>query len=145
MNLTKSVQGMTIEEGVRRLTTFLHEELPSPIMDEALAIMLRYTRQRFLNTTAPDGTKWERSGAAIKREEVGRGGDTLFDTGRLFHSIQVLNNQNGTGEIYTDVPYAAKHQNGEPPMPKREFIGIGPEEAIITAIITRRLQEISNG
>lgn len=138
-------QENVIEAGIRRLQVFMQEDVPSSVMDEALAILLSYTRKRFLNETAPDGSKWQRSFAAIKREETGRGGGTLFDTGRLFHSIQILNMKNNTGQIYTDVPYARKHQDGEPPMPARQFIGIGEEFEVISAMIRDRMEKASNG
>lgn len=130
---------------VVRLRVFLRQELPNEVMDEALAILLSNTRRRFLAQTSPEGDKWPESWAARGREKSGRGGGTLFDTGRLFHSIQALNHKNGMGEIYTDVPYGQKHQDGTDGMVMRRFLGMGPESRLIEMLIQRRLQEAANG
>lgn len=59
------------------------------VLDQAGAIILARIRQRFLIQQAPDGSTWPESQAAKDRKASGRDGGTLFDTGTLFHSIQL--------------------------------------------------------
>lgn len=95
----------------------------SDVLDEAGALLLSRTRARFLKQLDPERAPWIPSQASIKREKSGRGGGTLFDTGRLFHSIQLFGSGGDERSIGTDVPYAAKHQLGEGTI-KRQFLGI---------------------
>lgn len=101
----------------------------SGILDEVSAALLAKTRERFLKQVDPDGVPWVPSFAAIRRALHGSGGGTLFDTGRLFHSIQLYLIDENTRAIGTDVPYASKHQNGEDGMVKRVFLGFGEEDS----------------
>ncbi len=92
-------------------------------IQQAGAVLLNRIRTRFLDETSPDGQRWPTSNAAVRRRQSGRGGGTLFDTGRLFHSIQVGKPQNGEVRIFTDVEYAPIHNEGRGIQEKREFMG----------------------
>lgn len=109
------------------------------ILDIAGAIMLNRIRTRFLRQEDTFGTPWIESRAAKRRKASGRGGGTLFDTGRLFHSISLIRSAPNERRITTDVEYAAKHQFGLEGQVKREFLGISGEDAlvILSAINTR--------
>lgn len=98
------------------------------MLDEVTAALLARIRERFLRQVDPDNVPWVPSFAAIRRALHGRGGGTLFDTGRLFHSIQAYLVDENTRAIGTDVPYASKHQNGEDGMVRRVFLGFGDED-----------------
>lgn len=104
------------------------------ITDAVGATVLDRIRKRFLAQTDPDGKAWIPSFAAIRRQDEGRGGGTLFDTGALFHSIQFARKSSTVGEISTDVPYARKHQFGEGVI-QREFMGVNRDDADAAAII----------
>lgn len=99
---------------------------------EATAILLSRIRARFLSATDADGTAWPVSYAAKHRAKSGRGGKTLFDTGNLFHSIQLYSVSPTERSIGTDLDYGAKHQLGLEGNPVREFLGFNEEDADIT-------------
>lgn len=103
----------------------------SGIVDEIAAAMLARTRARFLQQVSPDGVPWIPSFAAIRRALHGDGGGTLYDTGRLFHSIQLYLVDDNTRAIGTDVDYAPKHQFGTDGMVKREFLGFGDDDVAL--------------
>lgn len=124
----------------------LQAALTSPyILDEAAASLLARTRQRFLAQTDPDGIPWTPSIAALLRAKRGRGGGTLFDTGRLFHSIQLYATGENSREIGSDVPYGVHHQFGTDHMVKREFLGISEDDTdVMVAIVSKRILEVLN-
>jgi phage virion morphogenesis protein len=105
------------------------------ITDAVGATVLDRIRKRFLAQTDPDGKAWVPSFAAIHRQESGRGGGTLFDTGALFHSIQFARKSSTLGEISTDVPYARQHHFGVQGQLERPFMGVSEEDADAAAII----------
>lgn len=107
------------------------------ILDEITAALLARTRVRFLQQVDPDGVPWVPSFASIRRARAGRGGGTLFDTGRLFHSIQAFMIDENTRSIGTDVEYAPKHQFGLDGMLKRVFLGFGQDDYTIAQKITQ--------
>lgn len=115
------------------------------IFGEPLLIQLSITRARFLAQTAPDGSIWLESAAAKRRRATGRGGGTLFDTGRLFHSLQAtidrVTQDSIEGSVGTDVPYSKKHQEGVPntPIVKREFLGWAEKDVEIAFL------QVTNG
>ena len=125
MRLSISVQG--IDELLAKLSDGTVQKGTEHAHEEALALLLNRTRQRFLDQVAPDGTHWEPSYAAFLRSFNGRGGGTLFDTGTLFHSIQLYSISPTEGAIGTDVAYAKYHQFGEGDM-HREFLGFSEED-----------------
>lgn len=102
------------------------------ILDAAGAFVLNQIKTRFLRQEATDGTTWEVSEAAKKRQSGGIGGGTLFASGDLFNDIELSRGGPGVRIISTDLPYAAQHQFGLEvdgvKFPKREFLGISPED-----------------
>jgi phage virion morphogenesis protein len=102
------------------------------VLDVAGAFILNQIKTRFLRQEATDGTTWEVSQAAKKRQSGGIGGGTLFDTGDLFNSIELSRGGPGVRIISTNLPYAAQHQFGLEvdgfKFPKREFLGISEED-----------------
>lgn len=112
---------------------------PTIPLDQAAALLLHRMRARFLAQTAPGGWKWKRSRAAEIREQEGRGGDTLFDTGNLFRSIQLsIDPTDPMARIIgTDVKYAPFHQEGKGDM-FRPFIGFNEEDQDIAFRVLAR-------
>ncbi|MGI4991065.1 phage virion morphogenesis protein (plasmid) [Halobacteriovorax sp. GFR7] len=106
-----------------RLLVKVNKQLDADkVADDAVAIILSRIRKRFLNQTAPDGSRWPISKAAIMREETGRGGGTLYDSGDLFRSIQAVKRGRGIRAIQTDKDYAIKHHRGLDGMVARPFL-----------------------
>jgi phage gpG-like protein len=92
-------------------------------LDKSAAAILNKLRASFLAETDPEGTAWVPSKAGARRRAKG-GTGTLFDTGRLFRSIQLHKTDRGVREIGTDVSYGVKHQQGVDGQVKRVFLGI---------------------
>lgn len=113
-------------------------------MAEATGLMLNRVRARFLKQEDATGKAWEPSFAAFRRSfGIGKkGGGTLFDTGNLFHSIQVYKAVNPMQyAIGTDVPYGKHHQFGEGKLPVREFLGWNQADAnLARAVLVRRIK-----
>lgn len=126
-----------LEATTAKLKAFIEAVDVPGILDEVTAAMLARTRARFLQQVDPEGTPWIPSIASIRRARVGRGGGTLFDTGRLFHSIQAFLIDENTRSIGTDVPYAPKHQFGLDGMVKREFLGFSAADITLAQQITQ--------
>lgn len=80
------------------------------LADEATAVILNRIRTRFLGEQGPKGP-WPPSKAGLKRRAAG-GTGTLFNTGRLFHSMQAVRIGEGGRSIQTDVPYAKHAEAG---------------------------------
>jgi phage virion morphogenesis protein len=131
-----TVQG---QAGLERTLNDLSKALVvRDILDEASAVLLGRIRQRFLDETDPDGVAWIPSRASRLRA----GGGTLFDTGRLFHSIQLFSVDEESRAIGTNVPYAPFHQFGTRTLPRRQFLGFSDEDAtIVEGLIIKRVQE----
>lgn len=117
------------------------------VLDDAGAALLNRQKQRFLEQVAPDESPWWPSKAAAERQRTGRDGGTLFDTGTLFHSIQL--NSTGPGEraISTDVPYAKFHQFGtSQPHSLRQFLGFNDEDTnVFKKIVEDAISEVTGG
>lgn len=116
---------------------------------EAGAVLLNRLRSRFLRQVDPNGIAWEPSYAAFLRSfglggHGGRsGGGTLFDTGNLFHSIQLYSVSPFEESIATDVYYGVFHNEGTATLPKREFMGFGDEdEEVALRVLLQKLEEI---
>lgn len=125
------------------------------LLDDAAAIILNRTRTRFRDMETPDGKRWPPSRAAQLRK-VGKftnsgegrkvtGGQTLFASGRLFHSLAVFRRQKGERGLGTNVPYGVFHQRGTSRLPQREFLGFSKDdlrtvEDLIVTRITRALE-----
>ena len=88
------------------------EQFINAALDQSAASILSALRKTFLEEKSPDGTPWVPSKAGEDRKASGRGGGTLFDTGRLFQSIQLYTTGPNERLIGTDVPYADKLQLG---------------------------------
>lgn len=115
------------------------------VLTEAGAILLNRVRTRFLAETDPAGMKWQKSAAARKRSQ-GKGGGTLFDTGRLFRSITLKKPKPLERVIFTDVPYAAAHQLGRGRLPQRAFLGFSAGDiTVIERLVNARVQEALRG
>lgn len=113
---------------------------PVEILDEAGAVLLNRIRTRFLSQLDPDNQKWPISFAAILRARTGRGGGTLFDTGTLFHSIQLFADGPNQRSIGTDVSYGVKHQLGLEGLPQRKFLGFSEEDQFVAnQLVLKRL------
>jgi phage gpG-like protein len=112
-------------------------------LDEATALILNRIRSRFLSQDSAEGVAWEPSYAAFYRSMTGRGGGTLFDTGKLFHSIQLFSVSPTENAIGTDIPYAIFHQFGTVNLPVREFLAFNQEdEDLAYAVLSKKLKEI---
>jgi len=105
-------------------------------VDEAGALIFNRIKKRFLAQESPEGVAWEPSYAAFRRsfgigrrgQRVKSGGGTLFDTGTLFHSIQLFSVDPLERAIGTDVFYAPFHNFGTDTLPQREFLGFGESD-----------------
>lgn len=130
---------VTGQEDVQAAFDSLEEALnPVQILDESAALLLHRIRTRFLAQVDPDGIPWKPSMAARIRASKGRGGGTLFNTGRMFHSIQVYKEGFDSRAIGTDVPYAAKHQFGLDGMVVRRFMGFGNEDVVLVEQLIKK-------
>lgn len=146
---------MKIEVGVSRddfsgtAKALLAALEPDEILDEASTIILNRIRTRFLAEQGPD-SKWVPSKAAMIRRGGGftwsngrkwTGTGTLFASGRLFHSIQVVRGASDERSFLTDVPYAKYHQFGKGDM-ARPFLGFNKEDiSVVESLIKRRVSE----
>jgi len=148
--LSVTVSGQpALEKSIKGLADALDT---TKILDEGAAVIYNRMRARFLIEQAPDGTKWPPSQAALRRARSGRGGGTLFDTGRLFRSIQLYAEGPTTRAIGTNVtspqgfPYAEKHQFGIG-FPQRQFLGFAAEDLDMMSrvIINRIIRGLQQG
>jgi phage gpG-like protein len=114
------------EEGIRE------------ILDRSIAVVFRNNKKRFLAQEDPDGKAWPESMAAKRRRTdvskggEGRDGGTLFNTGDLFHSLEVRTEGRNGRVLYTDIPYARRHQEGTDGMIERKFLGFGDDDITMT-------------
>jgi len=117
------------------------EKASERALDESAAAILNRLRTGYLQETDPFGKPWIPSLAGAKRRARGRG-FTLFDTGRLFHSIQLYRTAPGERLIGTDVPYAGWLNFGTSKMVARPFLAVTEEHVQLSlAIYTFRLSE----
>lgn len=131
-----SIQGQ--EELERKLTLLTGALDTVAILDEAGAVLFQRIKRRFLDQEDPDGQAWIPSKASRKRS----GGGTLYDTGRLFHSIQLYADGENSRAIGTNVPYAGYHNFGTSRLPRRQFLGFGDEDAtVVERLIIKRVTE----
>lgn len=115
------------------------------ILDESAALLLNRIRTRYLSEQAPDGTKWVQSMAARRRAKASRGGGTLYDTGRLYQSIQLANRPPDGRIIGTDVFYAGFVNYGTVKLPPRIFMGISDGDIdLIDRLIIKRIQKVTH-
>lgn len=111
------------------------------IADDAAAIILSRIRKRFLQQLSPELEKWKPSFASIQRQRSGRGGGTLFDSGRLFHSIQAVKRGEGVRGIQTDVGYGIDHHYGRNGQLQRRFLDTNDDDMqFITDMVIQRVK-----
>lgn len=135
MTITISVKGLAeLEASLKRVAATLEPEL---YLDQGAALLLNNIRARFLQNVDPDGEPWKPSKAAIKR-----GGMTLFDTGRLFRSLQLYADEPNSRAIGTDVPYAHYHNFGVGGQERRTFMGFSDDDSkVVTRLIIKRIKD----
>ena len=121
------------------------------IAEDLATLLLGRIRRRFLNQLNPDGSRWEETTAAGIRLSGGytrakggtyapggkkTGGNTLFSSGNLFHSITLVNRGLGAYAVQSDVSYAKYWQND-----KYTIIGTteGEVDKFLKAIFNRIL------
>jgi len=138
--LTFSVQGQpTLEKVISALNDKLDLTL---ILDEAAALMYARNRARFLQQVDPDNVAWLPSKASLIRARRGRGGGTLYNTGKLFNSIQLYRVGEDSRAIGTDVPYGRFNQIGTIKIQARQFLGFGVEDIKLAhSLVLKRLTE----
>jgi phage gpG-like protein len=121
----------------------LIEKEAAEAISEGAALLFNRIRTRYLQQVDPDGIPWQPSEAALMRKKQGRGGGTLFDTGTLFHSIQLYSISPLEMQIGTDVPYGIYHQEGTIHLPVRQFLGFSLEDAdLMNDVMIRRIEEL---
>lgn len=118
------------------------------ILDQGAALLFNRMRTRFLKETDPTGEKWIPSKAALRRARSGRGGGTLYDTGKLFRSIQLYADGENSRAIGTNVTspkgyaYGVTHQFGLYGFPVRQFLGFGDSDVkLMTDFIIKRISD----
>lgn len=110
-------------------------------LDMGAAAVLQRIRTNYQAERGPDGTPWVPSKAGKRRKAKGTG-QTLFDTGNLFHSIQLYRPADNERAIGTDVEYAPRHQLGKGDM-YRPFLGLTDEDRLLVeSIFTKKLKTI---
>ena len=144
MQLAIQIQGHAeLEALLSKLDNFLSG---THLLDESAAILLNRTRTRFLQEKDPDDVHWIPSIAGLLRKGSRRGGGTLFDTGTLFHSIQLYKDSDDTRSIGSDVPYGLTHQLGLRNLPRRQFLGISDDDTKIMVLhIRSRIEAALHG
>lgn len=107
------------------------------LLDDIGAILLNRIRTRFLQQLDTDGEKWPVSEASRNRTS----GGTLFDTGNLFHSIELQRAGPNARIINTDVEYAHDLHFGTSILPRREFIGASDDDIrLIETFVIGRIE-----
>jgi len=120
------IQGM--DAIAAAIEDFADEVLKPALYDTIAASQLDRIRKRFLAETDPNEKPWPKSKAALDRAASGRDGGTLFDTGKLFHSISVAIPSKNKRRIKTNIPYAIYHQEGTKKLPQRAFLGFSASD-----------------
>lgn len=134
------------QESITKKIGLLSTKLnPRDLLDESAAVLLNHIRTRFIQQIDSSGQAWIPSKASTLRAS-GRGGGTLFDTGRLFHSLQAFTRGEFSRAIGSDVPYGKFHNYGTVRLPRREFLAFGQQDVkVVQDILIRRITEAING
>lgn len=123
---------------IQTLTAELTDAIdPEEILDQAASTILSRTIRRFRNQTTPDGRRWEVSESARIRARGGytisgirrrraTGGNTLFATGDLFRSFDLIDDGDGQRRIVNDAPYAIYLNSVD--NYKWQFLGAGEQD-----------------
>lgn len=123
--IQKSPEGL--EESFKSSFKFDKYIIPTEKLSDYIAtVIISRVRKRYMSQMNPDGTAWPVSKAAKIRMAGGftyaKGGPfapgglktgtkTLFSSGNLYHSIQLVKKPPAGYSIQTDVPYAQFYQN----------------------------------
>ncbi|TXH43945.1 MAG: hypothetical protein E6Q97_33450 [Desulfurellales bacterium] len=138
LKVNLSINSANLEAKLQRVEEVMSSGI---LLDTATAMLLNRIRTRFLAEQSPDGTPWIPSKAGLRRRAKG-GTGTLFDTGRLFYSIQAAGEGPDIRYLGTDVPYAQYHQ-GPAAKVERPFLGLGPQDAeLLQRFLQRRLDQL---
>lgn len=120
----------------RAIDLFIEGMDTEEILDGAAAIFLNRIRTRYQQQTAPDGTRWTPSAAAIAEQR-----NTGIDTGNLFRSIQLYESVEGRRVIGTDVFYGPYFHYGSKKKrnPGRHFMAYNDDDLdLVTNFILSR-------
>jgi hypothetical protein len=119
-----------------------HKQIPvEHILDEAGAALLNRNRERFLAKKNPDNVPWIPSDAGMLREMAG-GPGTLFDTGKLFDSIQLHSDGPNDRSISSAVDYDKYLVSSPKPDKRWPFLGFNDNDSMIFKdIVVRRVNE----
>lgn len=122
--ITLNISPSPVPVQIATLATFDQKvsKAASRALDEAAAAILNRLRLTYRQESSPSGAKWPPSRAGVVRKARG-GSGTMFDTGRLFRSIQLYKTAEHERLIGTDVPYAVYHQ-GPQAQVERTFLEI---------------------
>jgi hypothetical protein len=134
----------TLSGELLKVTSRITESEVSDILDDGAAYWLDQVRKNFLAEKDIHGNPFERSRAGSIRKAGGytvrdgkkyTGTGTLFETGRLFHSIHLEDPAPNERALVTDVDYA------ESLIGRWQFIGISSRvDSEIRNIIDLRIQ-----
>lgn len=127
-------QGLNLEHLAAEIEARVQEAL-----DQSAASILNALRTTFLREQDPSGKPWPKSHAALRREALGIGGGTLYNTGKLFQSIQLFRNADpNSRSIGTDVAYGIFAQTKN-----RVFLDLTPEHQLLAGqIFEQKLKQI---
>lgn len=140
--LTITLATGTIQEVEEKIKGIFNSTNNTAILDEASALLLNRIRTRFLAETDPAGKKWLPSKASLRRAKSGRGGGTLYDTGRLFQSIQLARVGENQRRIGTDVYYAGWVNYGTVRLPRRIFMDFNEDDiGLVVKLIEKRIEK----
>jgi len=127
VKVSSTVSTAALSRIVRRLAN------PRPVLEELGQALKTGTQERIKTTkTSPDGTPfapWSIATALARQKRGTVSGGILFDTGKLFNSIQyqVTGKQVEVGADES-APYAKYLQAGTRNMPARPFVGISERD-----------------
>jgi phage gpG-like protein len=111
-------------------------------LDESAASILQRLRETFREETDPEGKRWIPSKAGKKRKALGTG-QTMFDTGTLWNSLQLYASSPDERILGTDVPYGPWLQYHK--TVPRVFLSVSDEhEELMEEIFRFRMEEVLN-
>src|ERR1700744_173348 len=117
---------------LERLATTLEEGFDfERMLDEGAALLFNRIRTRYIQAVDPDENPWAVSKAAQIRADKGIGGLTGYDSGTLFHSLQLFKSNELERTIGTDVPYAPFFQFGARGQPERIFLAASDDDVLM--------------
>lgn len=150
-------------EAVRKIAHVRQQALGVLSDRELSTLILTRLKARFIQGVAPDGTPWpgllETTIERKKRGGSKRPSTLLYDSGRLYNSIKIIQGSNaglmtmntGIGvRIGVSDPIAAQygrlHNEGLGGQEKRQFIGLSRLDILaVSSLLRRRLKSIAKG